>query len=54
MTPEGSIGEFANLVVGLDVFLDGLTAVGTMSARARGRFIRKHDAMHKQRQLGDG
>jgi hypothetical protein len=34
VTPEGSITEVADLVVGLDVLLDCLTAVGIKSARA--------------------
>jgi hypothetical protein len=34
MTPKGSIAEVADLVVGLDVLLDCLTAVGIKSARA--------------------
>ena len=34
MAPEGGIAEVADLVVGLDVLLDSLTAVGRKSARA--------------------
>ena len=32
VTPEGSIAKVADLVVGLDVLLDSLTAVGAESA----------------------
>lgn len=32
VTPEGSIAKVADLVVGLDVLLDSLTAVGAKSA----------------------
>jgi len=40
---EGSIAEVADVVVGLDVFLNSLTAVGAKSAGALG----KHDAKLK-------
>ena len=54
MAPEGGIAEVADLVVGLDVLLDSLTAVGRSQRELLCASGRKHDAMHQQRQLRVG
>ena len=41
MTAEGSIAKVADLVVGLNVLLNGLAAVGAKSAEALGRIGRE-------------
>jgi hypothetical protein len=51
VTPEGGIAEVANLVVGLDVLLNSLTAVGTGQRELLRASGRKHDGMRRHRQL---
>lgn len=55
MTPEGDVGQVADLVVGLDVLLDSLTAGANVSESSQtGVLRRERDAMRQQRRLEDG
>lgn len=51
---KGLVGKVVDLVVGLDVLLDSLTAVGRSQRELLCASGRKHDAMHQQRQLRVG